>query len=198
MDNSWARLELGDNSVYASCTHREVQTPVTWSYSSVTFTGNTAPPAQAEVQTFSKSVIPVMEDMVANTEMTSFGVAIMELPVMDSEGSASIVLDPTMELPTADPDLAKLVPLGPIMEWPVEDPEFVFDVAEMGANPTVAATETLLLLDGGGFDFWAQVEMTWPGPSQSNFGWTDDVGGFGQFETEPLLDQFRALPDWIQ
>lgn len=36
MDNSWARLEIGDNSVYNSCTHREMQTASAWSTTSIT------------------------------------------------------------------------------------------------------------------------------------------------------------------
>ncbi len=36
IDNSWARVEVGNNAVYNSCTHREVQIPTAWSSSSVT------------------------------------------------------------------------------------------------------------------------------------------------------------------
>ncbi|MEP7242409.1 MAG: hypothetical protein ABI885_01855 [Gammaproteobacteria bacterium] len=35
IDDSWARVEIGDNPVYANATHREVQIPSAWSSSSV-------------------------------------------------------------------------------------------------------------------------------------------------------------------
>ena len=40
VDNSWARVEVGDSSTYANCTHREMQIPSSWSNSSVTVTVN--------------------------------------------------------------------------------------------------------------------------------------------------------------
>jgi len=40
LDNTWARVEIGDKPTYASCTHREIQVPCTWSDTSVTFTVN--------------------------------------------------------------------------------------------------------------------------------------------------------------
>lgn len=40
VDNSWARVELGDKPVYAECTVREMQIPSAWSGSSVTVTMN--------------------------------------------------------------------------------------------------------------------------------------------------------------
>lgn len=40
IDNSWARVELGNNASYEACTHREIQVPVSWSTSAVTFTVN--------------------------------------------------------------------------------------------------------------------------------------------------------------
>jgi hypothetical protein len=36
VDNSWARIEIGNNSVYTNCTIREVQIPSAWSNTSVT------------------------------------------------------------------------------------------------------------------------------------------------------------------
>lgn len=41
IDNTWARIELGDNPNYSSCTHREIQVPSAWSPTSVTVTVNT-------------------------------------------------------------------------------------------------------------------------------------------------------------
>jgi len=35
MDNSWARVEIGDASTYANCKHREMQIPTAWSAGSV-------------------------------------------------------------------------------------------------------------------------------------------------------------------
>lgn len=40
IDTSWARVEIGDNATYTSCTHREIQYPTAWSDTSVTFTVN--------------------------------------------------------------------------------------------------------------------------------------------------------------
>jgi hypothetical protein len=40
VDNSWARVEIGDNANYNNCTHREIQIPSGWSDSSVTVTLN--------------------------------------------------------------------------------------------------------------------------------------------------------------
>lgn len=40
LDTAWARIEIGDNATYGSCTHREIQVPSAWSGSSVTFTVN--------------------------------------------------------------------------------------------------------------------------------------------------------------
>ena len=39
-DNSWARVEIGDNQDFDSCTHREIQIPTAWSESSIAFTVN--------------------------------------------------------------------------------------------------------------------------------------------------------------
>lgn len=36
VDNSWARVEVGNNAVYAACTLRETQAPTAWSDTSVT------------------------------------------------------------------------------------------------------------------------------------------------------------------
>ena len=40
VDNSWARVEVGNNPVYNSCTHREIQIPSSWSAASVTVNVN--------------------------------------------------------------------------------------------------------------------------------------------------------------
>ena len=40
MDNSWARVEIGDASTYANCTHREMQIPTAWSTSSISIDVN--------------------------------------------------------------------------------------------------------------------------------------------------------------
>ena len=40
IDNSWARVEIGDNAVYANCAHREIQPAATWSDTSITGTFN--------------------------------------------------------------------------------------------------------------------------------------------------------------
>lgn len=41
VDNSWSRVALCDVSVWANCTHREIQRPSAWSDSSITITANT-------------------------------------------------------------------------------------------------------------------------------------------------------------
>ncbi len=41
VDNTLARVEIGNASTYASCTHREIQIPSAWSATSVTITVNT-------------------------------------------------------------------------------------------------------------------------------------------------------------
>lgn len=40
MDNSWARVEIGDNATYDSCTHREIQPLQSWGASSISITAN--------------------------------------------------------------------------------------------------------------------------------------------------------------
>lgn len=40
IDNSWARVEMGDNAVYANCTHREIQPALTWTPTGITGTLN--------------------------------------------------------------------------------------------------------------------------------------------------------------
>ena len=35
IDNSWARVEIGDNAIYNNCTHREIQVPNSWSNGSI-------------------------------------------------------------------------------------------------------------------------------------------------------------------
>lgn len=40
IDNSWARIEIGNAASYDDCTHREIQVPSAWSDNSVTFTAN--------------------------------------------------------------------------------------------------------------------------------------------------------------
>lgn len=40
VDNAWARVEIGNNIVYASCTQREIQIPSAWSATSITVTLN--------------------------------------------------------------------------------------------------------------------------------------------------------------
>jgi len=41
LDKSWARVEVGDNADYASCTHREMQIATAWADGEITFTLNT-------------------------------------------------------------------------------------------------------------------------------------------------------------
>lgn len=41
IDNSWARVEIGDQDTYANCTHREIQIPAAWSATEITVTANT-------------------------------------------------------------------------------------------------------------------------------------------------------------
>lgn len=40
IDNSWKRVEVGDNAIYANCTHREIQPAITWSDTGITGTFN--------------------------------------------------------------------------------------------------------------------------------------------------------------
>ncbi|MBN1670495.1 MAG: hypothetical protein JXR37_05660 [Kiritimatiellae bacterium] len=40
IDNSWARIEIGDRAAYADCTHREIQIPTAWAAGSITITVN--------------------------------------------------------------------------------------------------------------------------------------------------------------
>lgn len=40
IDNTLARVELGNNSSFSACTHREIQIPTAWSSSAVTVTAN--------------------------------------------------------------------------------------------------------------------------------------------------------------
>ncbi|MFH1586853.1 MAG: hypothetical protein ABID38_03290 [Candidatus Diapherotrites archaeon] len=40
LDNSWARIEIGDEPVYDGCSKREVQIPQTWSTGAIAFTAN--------------------------------------------------------------------------------------------------------------------------------------------------------------
>jgi len=40
IDNTQARVEIGNNSVWANCTHREIQVPIAWSNNSIQFTVN--------------------------------------------------------------------------------------------------------------------------------------------------------------
>ncbi len=41
VDNNWARVEVGNNSNYNQCTHREIQIPTDWDSGSVSVTTNT-------------------------------------------------------------------------------------------------------------------------------------------------------------
>ena len=40
LDNSWARVEIGDKAYYNSCTHREIQIPSSWSENLITINVN--------------------------------------------------------------------------------------------------------------------------------------------------------------
>lgn len=40
IDNSWARVEIGDASTYSACTHREIQVPITWGTDGIEFKVN--------------------------------------------------------------------------------------------------------------------------------------------------------------
>lgn len=40
VDNTWARVEIGNNAVYASCTQREIQIPQSWNDSGIAVTVN--------------------------------------------------------------------------------------------------------------------------------------------------------------
>jgi len=40
IDNTWARVELGDSSDYDFCTHREIQVPSAWSSDTITVSAN--------------------------------------------------------------------------------------------------------------------------------------------------------------
>jgi len=39
-DNTQARVEIGNNAIFANCTHREIQVPTTWSASSIQISFN--------------------------------------------------------------------------------------------------------------------------------------------------------------
>jgi len=40
VDNTLARVEIGNAPVFGDCTHREIQIPVSWDSNNITFTGN--------------------------------------------------------------------------------------------------------------------------------------------------------------
>jgi len=40
IDNTWARVMIGNNATFANCTHREIQIPTNWDNNSITFTVN--------------------------------------------------------------------------------------------------------------------------------------------------------------
>jgi hypothetical protein len=40
IDKTWARVEMGNNSIYANCTHREIQIPTAWASDEITVTVN--------------------------------------------------------------------------------------------------------------------------------------------------------------
>ncbi len=40
LDNTWARVEIGDNATYEACTHREIQIPTEWSPTQIKVTVN--------------------------------------------------------------------------------------------------------------------------------------------------------------
>lgn len=40
VSNTWQRVEVGNNAVYGSCTHREIQIPTAWSDTSISVTWN--------------------------------------------------------------------------------------------------------------------------------------------------------------
>ena len=40
LDNTLARIEIGDNSRFEDCTHREIQIPIAWEQGSITFSAN--------------------------------------------------------------------------------------------------------------------------------------------------------------
>lgn len=53
MDNTWARVELGNSPIYNNCTHREVQTPVSWTGNSINIRVNAGSfPTNAPVYLF--------------------------------------------------------------------------------------------------------------------------------------------------
>lgn len=40
VDTTWSRVEVGNNALYGSCTHREIQIPTSWSDTSITVSWN--------------------------------------------------------------------------------------------------------------------------------------------------------------
>ncbi len=60
MDNSFARIEIGDNSVYANCTHREIQVATSWSDGQIDFAFNqgSLPNGQAYLFVIDENGVP--------------------------------------------------------------------------------------------------------------------------------------------
>jgi hypothetical protein len=49
IDNSWARVEIGDASIYDNCTHREIQIPTSWSSNAISIKVNTGSFASGDI-----------------------------------------------------------------------------------------------------------------------------------------------------
>lgn len=84
-DNTWARVEIGDNSVYANCTHREIQPALTWTPTGITGTFN-----QGSFETGDTVYVFVVDE----NGVPSNGVAVVL-------GSEPAVADPVVEILTA-------------------------------------------------------------------------------------------------
>jgi len=183
IDNSWARVEIGDADTYAACRHREMQIPSAWSNTSVTVTLNQGSLDQIE----GKYLYVVNEDGVVNASGYPLVEPTCTLTVTNGTGSGQYDPGTSVNI-SADPP-----PAGKLFAWWIGDTAYLDDRMQPDATVTMPAADVsvtatyawgyqLTVNSGSGsglYLYYAAVDVQAdPAPSNMRFdAWTGDVAG---------------------
>jgi hypothetical protein len=85
IDDTWQRVEIGDNATYSSCTHREIQIPTAWSDTSITATLN-----QGSFENGSTGYVFVIDED-GNANETGKAITFGEAPAPEPSGKNSVI-----------------------------------------------------------------------------------------------------------
>jgi len=185
LDDSWARVEIGNEATWSACTHRETQIPSAWSDGSVTITVNQG------TFTDGAGAYLYVTDSAGVVNAAGYPVTIGQvtptLTVTNGSGSGEYDQGQAVAISADAP------PTGKLFAWWIGDIAFVADRMQPSTTVTmpagdVSVTATYawgyeLTVNSGSGDglylYGAVVDIQAdPAPTNMSFAeWTGDVGG---------------------